>query len=677
MQGRGYIPLPALGIEAVADVEQQIMGLFSYITASEMTLAIRMADVDYPVKKSLSTILEAARADNPELVELDRNSRSLPVYVNLAPLFNAKGEATGTSKAVGTAIHSEKVTTAVEAVSKGSTGSQGTRPPWRDPVMSQWYPRDEAGAYNRQTVEGLPNAWAEGIVSLTQLAMQEQRMAVDDRKTIRRHMFKEARCRNNRIHGPDDRTKKPGAKALHQYAMDGIQWNKDHGAQLQTGGIPHQLASANEKAKKSFILAEGRNRDLQDLHYMSEIGETSTRDTKTRSGQLQAINKLEGRDGDGRGQRGRKRKVAASDNGNEATASRCANDEGDGDAQTHAGQNRRAPAETPQPPESGARSSERQKQVPEQQDGAESAPHNNALATEATGDSGHTDRQLGADVPSIEPAAEEIGMVAAGPSTPEGNAKREDLAISDEELAQTLLGLTSSSRIESLRAAKLFWPGEELMDVGGGRYVWEVGDVPMGKWMQKEAQVVAMLAIHEATAIVDERKCPLCKTREYLGFELSTAQWLPHKTLAAIQAMAAWAQKRGQPAADGQWHISCHALWTHASACASEPSATLTQGTALRDGPKGHEEAADKNTEAAAQGKEEGAVAGEEEAAAAQEEDKDEDDEEEEEEEDSSDEGEGVEWEYVYTSRKTGPPRANMYIPVRTKRAIPQPQPKK
>ena len=157
---------------------------------------------------------------------------------------------------------------------------------------------------------------------------------------------------------------------------------------------------------------------------MSEIGETSTRDTKTRSGQLQAINKcaafphtlaqaassfysclaksqgcrrhnalalsawhhpcisagkeiaqlltqtsglhahrLEGRDGDGRGQRGRKRKVAASDNGNEATASRCANDEGDGDAQTHAGQNRRAPAETPQPPESGARSSERQKQV--------------------------------------------------------------------------------------------------------------------------------------------------------------------------------------------------------------------------------------------------------------------------------------------------------------------------
>ena len=40
--------------------------------------------------------------------------------------------------------------------------------------------------------------------------------------------------------------------------------------------------------------------------------------------------------------------------------------------------------------------------------------------------------------------------------------------------------------------------------------------MPMGKWMQKEAQVVAMLAIHEATAIVDERKCPLCKTREYL-----------------------------------------------------------------------------------------------------------------------------------------------------------------
>ena len=38
----------------------------------------------------------------------------------------------------------------------------------------------------------------------------------------------------------------------------------------------------------------------------------------------------------------------------------------------------------------------------------------------------------------------------------------------------------------------------------------------MGKWMQKEALVIAMLAIHEATAIVDERKCPLCKTSEYL-----------------------------------------------------------------------------------------------------------------------------------------------------------------
>ena len=92
MQGRGYVPLPALGMEAVADVEQQIVGLFSYIAPSQMTIAIRMADVDYPVKKSLSTILEAARADSPELVELDKNSRSLPVYVNLTPLPDAKGK---------------------------------------------------------------------------------------------------------------------------------------------------------------------------------------------------------------------------------------------------------------------------------------------------------------------------------------------------------------------------------------------------------------------------------------------------------------------------------------------------------------------------------------------------------------------------------------------------------
>ena len=51
-----------------------------------------------------------------------------------------------------------------------------------------------------------------------------------------------------------------------------------------------------------------------------------------------------------------------------------------------------------------------------------------------------------------------------------GSANRKSLAISDEELAQTLLGLRSSSRDEALEAAKLFWPGEELMDVGGDRF---------------------------------------------------------------------------------------------------------------------------------------------------------------------------------------------------------------
>ncbi len=54
----------------------------------------------------------------------------------------------------------------------------------------QWYPRDEAGAYNRQTVEGVPDAWAEGMVSLIQLTLYERGMTGEDRGTIKQYMFR-------------------------------------------------------------------------------------------------------------------------------------------------------------------------------------------------------------------------------------------------------------------------------------------------------------------------------------------------------------------------------------------------------------------------------------------------------------------------------------------------------
>ncbi len=93
MQGRGYVPLP--GMESAAEVEKQIRDIFKRCKASQegtISTAIRLADILHPVKKSLSTILEAARADNSELPELHKHSRSLPIYVDFRPLSAAKGE---------------------------------------------------------------------------------------------------------------------------------------------------------------------------------------------------------------------------------------------------------------------------------------------------------------------------------------------------------------------------------------------------------------------------------------------------------------------------------------------------------------------------------------------------------------------------------------------------------
>ena len=59
-------------------------------------------------------------------------------------------------------------------------------------VMGQWYPRDEAGAYHRQMKDGVPDAWAEGMVSLIQLTMHERRMTAEERDPIKQYMFKYA-----------------------------------------------------------------------------------------------------------------------------------------------------------------------------------------------------------------------------------------------------------------------------------------------------------------------------------------------------------------------------------------------------------------------------------------------------------------------------------------------------
>ena len=74
MHGRAYLPLTVFGKETVAEVETQIRDIFHRCKASQegsMTTAVIMADINHPVKKSLSTILEAARADDSRLLKTD------------------------------------------------------------------------------------------------------------------------------------------------------------------------------------------------------------------------------------------------------------------------------------------------------------------------------------------------------------------------------------------------------------------------------------------------------------------------------------------------------------------------------------------------------------------------------------------------------------------------------
>ncbi len=96
-QEYGYVPLRVLGMEAAAEVEEQIRARFWKCKSTQtglMSTAIRLRDMCDPVKKSLSTILEAARADDLDLLELNTAERSLPVYVD----FKRKSESDGESR---------------------------------------------------------------------------------------------------------------------------------------------------------------------------------------------------------------------------------------------------------------------------------------------------------------------------------------------------------------------------------------------------------------------------------------------------------------------------------------------------------------------------------------------------------------------------------------------------
>ncbi len=149
LQGRGHIALHVLGVEAAAGVESDVRKAFGLCKASKegiMITTIKMRDVDDPVEKSLGTILEALRADDSKLVELDRNFRSLPVYVDFQSSSGAKGESFPRPKVMITwtcpglkglhwsAVRSQRTTArpgppqAGIADSKAMAGQQGVQP---------------------------------------------------------------------------------------------------------------------------------------------------------------------------------------------------------------------------------------------------------------------------------------------------------------------------------------------------------------------------------------------------------------------------------------------------------------------------------------------------------------------------------------------------------------------
>ena len=83
MSGRDHIVLAVLDSELAEDVMQQILDCFSEYEAASggiMTL-VQLKDIDRPVRKPMTTILDSARKSDPELVELDTKSNTLPVYI--------------------------------------------------------------------------------------------------------------------------------------------------------------------------------------------------------------------------------------------------------------------------------------------------------------------------------------------------------------------------------------------------------------------------------------------------------------------------------------------------------------------------------------------------------------------------------------------------------------------
>ena len=84
MFGRDYIVLVVLDNETAEDGIKQILDCFSGYEAArsdDIIILVQLKEIDRPVKKPMSTILDIARRGDQELVELGKERKSLPVYV--------------------------------------------------------------------------------------------------------------------------------------------------------------------------------------------------------------------------------------------------------------------------------------------------------------------------------------------------------------------------------------------------------------------------------------------------------------------------------------------------------------------------------------------------------------------------------------------------------------------
>ena len=156
--------------------------------------------------------------------------------------------------------------------------------------MDKFWPRDKDGAFlmRSSATQEFKDTWVEAMVSYCQLRLRRKKMPIDQRLNIFNALFKHeapspspqfcvCSCSNsagqissvlccdtaalshilaessacasraagrqsNWVHGADTREKKPTKAELQALIKLGKDWQKRHGAELDTGAIPKELA---------------------------------------------------------------------------------------------------------------------------------------------------------------------------------------------------------------------------------------------------------------------------------------------------------------------------------------------------------------------------------------------------------------------------------------------------